>query len=110
MSEIPMSIKATSFRLSATTAGTDRVAIPGSSVRENIAIFNAGPSLAFVTTGSSSTTLAFPGAGGNGNGAWCPAGQYVVYSRPPSGFTDDNFVAVTASGTADLYITTASGV
>ena len=81
-----------------TTSGSTQVALIGNG--RNVLITNAGTATAFVELGSSSATAATT------TGLPVLSGEILCLGRPDA---STHAVAITASGTATVYVTTGDG-
>lgn len=90
--------------LLAASATSSRVAFQSSIKNHRVRIYNAGTADAAIEFGDSTVVAVFP-TGSTGAGMVLPAGAVEVLTASTS-----NMAAITASGTANLFITPGEGL
>lgn len=94
-----------SSSLLAATTSSARVAFNGGIGARHVRIHNAGPATAYVSFGGSAAVATIPAGDKDGNGLAIPAGAVEIL-----GCRQSHAAAITASGTASLYLTPGEGV
>jgi hypothetical protein len=91
-------------KIAATTSGTDRAALLAMQIGEiELELYNSGTNIVFVRQGTDATVTASSTAPDK---PIPPGGRQVLAVQNPSSAPITHVAAVTASGTATLYITT----
>lgn len=91
-----------------TSSASQAFKLAGSALQRDAMICNTGSVTAFIAFGKGSATATVPGTSGTTKATPIPPGAIMVLHKNLNG-ENDTVAAITASGSAQLYITAGTG-